>query len=71
MLLGSNYTSGNYLIGINILDRSSLAASEMPEIAELGLSSLGRTFVVSANDAVNSGIYAGNYTAGQYVPSSR
>ncbi|MDA9033320.1 TonB-dependent receptor [Gammaproteobacteria bacterium] len=68
LLLGSNYTSGNYLIGINILDRSSLAASEMPEIAELGLSSLGRTFVVSANDAVNSGIYAGNYTAGQYVP---
>ena len=68
LLLGSNYTSGNYLIGINILDRSSLAASEMPEIAELGLSNLGRTFVVSANDAVNSGIYAGNYTAGQYVP---
>jgi hypothetical protein len=30
LLIGSNYKNGNYIFGINLLDRSSLSASEIP-----------------------------------------
>jgi hypothetical protein len=61
LLIGSNYKNGSYVFGLNILDRSALSASEIPGIAELGLSGLGKSFKISADDTVNSGMYSGTY----------
>ena len=68
LLIGSNYKNGSYVFGLNILDRSALSASEISGIAELGLSGLGKTFKISADDTVNSGMYSGTYVANQFVP---
>ena len=68
LLIGSNYKNGSYVFGLNILDRSALSASEIPGIAELGLSGLGKSFKISADDTVNSGMYSGSYVANQFVP---
>ena len=68
LLIGSNYKNGGYIFGLNILDRSALSASEIPGIAELGLSGLGKSFKISADDTVNSGMYSGSYVANQFVP---
>ena len=68
LLIGSNYKYGNYVFGLNILERSALSASEIPRIAELGLSGLGKTFKISTDDTVSSGSYSGNYNANQFVP---
>ena len=40
----------------------------MPRIAELAISGLGNTFIMTADDNVNDGLYAGEYTSGQVVP---
>ena len=66
--MGSNYKNGNYVFGLNILERSALSASEIPRIAELGLSGLGKTFKISTDDTVSNGLYSGNYNANQFVP---
>ena len=68
LLFGSSFDKGNYVFGLNILDRSALSASEIPGIAELGLSGLGKTFKISSQDIVNEGMYAGEYSANQFVP---
>jgi iron complex outermembrane receptor protein len=68
VLFGSSFKDGNYVIGINLLDRSPLSASEMPEIAELGISSLGRSFKVSEADSLSTGLWAGDYTENQKIP---
>ena len=68
LLFGSTYENGNYVIGLNILDRSALSASEIPGIAELGLSTLGKSFKTSAADEVVSGLYEGQYDADEWVP---
>ena len=68
LLFGSTYENGNYVIGLNILDRSALSASEIPGIAELGLSTLGKSFKTSAADEVASGLYKGQYDANEWVP---
>ena len=68
LLYGSNYKKGNYVLGINILDRSSLSASEIPGIAELAISGLGRSFKVTEADVVSSGLWAGTYQSNQKIP---
>jgi iron complex outermembrane receptor protein len=68
LLFGSTYENGNYVIGLNILDRSALSASEIPGIAELGLSTLGKSFKTSAAVEVASGLYEGQYDANEWVP---
>ena len=68
LLFGSTYENGNYVIGLNILDRSALSASEIPGIAELGLSTLGKSFKTSAADEIASGLYEGQYDANEWVP---
>ena len=56
ILYGSSYKNGNYVLGINILDRSPLSASEIPGIGELAISGLGRSFKVTEADSVSSGL---------------
>ena len=61
LLYGTEVFNGDLVIGINSLERSPLSASEIPGIAELGLSTLGKTFKLLGPDEVSSGIYAGSY----------
>ena len=61
MLYGTEVFNGDLVIGINSLERSPLSASEIPGIAELGLSTLGKTFKLLGPDEVSPGIYAGSY----------
>ena len=61
LLYGTNIFNGDLVIGLNSLERSALSASEIPGIAELGLSGLGKTFKLIGSDEVSSGIYAGSY----------
>ena len=53
LLFGSTYENVNYVIGLNVLDRSALSASEIPGIAETGVSFLGKSFLISADDIVS------------------
>ena len=60
-LYGGKFRKINYVVGHNRLERSPLSAKEIPGIAELGLSGLGKTFKLLGPDTVESGIYAGDY----------
>ena len=68
MLYGSNYENGNYILGLQYLKRTPLSASEIPGIAELAISGLGRSFKVSEADQVNDGIWSGQYEKNQKIP---
>ena len=68
IIFGKEFNNANLVLAANFLDRSPLSSSEIPKIAENGLSTLGNTFKVSEADSVMSGDYAGEYTAGQWVP---
>ncbi|MEK9650517.1 MAG: TonB-dependent receptor [Gammaproteobacteria bacterium] len=64
---GKNVLGGNLTFGVNLLDKTPLNASEIPRIAELGISTLGNTFKLLDDADVNSGPYAGSYKAGEWV----
>ena len=68
VLYGGNVFDGNFVVALSALDRSPLTASEIPKIAELGLSGLGKSFKVTASDSVISGPYAGSYSQNQTIP---
>ena len=68
IIFGKEFNNANLVLAANFLDRSPLSSSEIPKIAENGLSTLGNTFKVSEADSVLSGDYAGAYAAGQWVP---
>ena len=68
IIFGKEFNNANLVLAANFLDRSPLSSSEIPKIAENGLSTLGNTFKVSEVDSVLSGDYAGEYSAGQWVP---
>ena len=68
IIFGKEFNNANLVLAANFLDRSPLSSSEIPKIAENGLSTLGNTFKGSEGDSVLSGDYAGEYTAGQWVP---
>jgi iron complex outermembrane receptor protein len=67
-LMGANFEKLNYSIGLNILDRNPLSASEINGIAELAISGLGRSFKVHDDDVVINGPWAGEYTKGEKIP---
>ena len=66
-LFGKKFDESNIVIALDYLDRSPLNASEISGIAELGLSTLGNSFKVSADDVINSGLYQGSYSENQWV----
>ena len=68
LIFGSELLGLDMVFGYNQLDRSPLSASEIPGVAELALSSLGNTFIISEADVIDNGIYAGSYAAGDVVP---
>ena len=68
LIFGAELLGFDMVFGFNQLDRSPLSAEEIPGIAELALSSLGNTFIVSEADVIDTGLYAGSYAAGEIVP---
>tara|TARA_B100000131_G_scaffold122196_1_gene119285 strand:- start:327 stop:2924 length:2598 start_codon:yes stop_codon:yes gene_type:complete len=67
-LYGAKNWNIDLVIAYDQLEKKPLSANEIPRIAELGLSLLGNTFIVSADDEIAEGLYAGNYTENQIVP---
>ncbi|MDA9916322.1 TonB-dependent receptor [Gammaproteobacteria bacterium] len=68
VLYGGNTFDGNFVVALSALNRSPLNASEIPKIAELGLSGLGNSFKITASDTLTSGPYAGSYSPNQTIP---
>lgn len=68
ILYGADLGSWDIVFSGNMLDRSPLSASEIPNIAELALSGLGNTFITTAPDEIEEGPYKGIYSANQIVP---
>ena len=68
VLYGGNVFDGTFVVAISALDRSPLNASEIPKIAELGLSGLGNSFKITASDSISSGPYEGSYSQNQTIP---
>ena len=68
IIFGKEFKNSNLVLAMNFLNRSSLSSSDIPRIAENGLSTLGNTFKVSEVDTILVGDYAGAYTSGQWVP---
>ena len=67
-LYGAKNSNIDLVIAYDQLEKKPLSANEIPRIAELGLSLLGNSFIVSADDEITEGLYAGTYTEGQIVP---
>ena len=67
-LYGTKNRNTNLVIAYDQLEKKPLSANEIPRIAELGLSLLGNSFIVSADDEIDEGLYAGTYIEGQIVP---
>ncbi len=67
-LYGAKNWNTNLVIAYDQLEKKPLSANEIPRIAELGLSLLGNSFIVSADDEIDEGLYAGTYTEDQIVP---
>ncbi|MDA9785524.1 TonB-dependent receptor [Gammaproteobacteria bacterium] len=68
VLYGGNAFDGNFVVALSALNRSPLNASEIPKIAELGLSGLGNSFKITASDTLTSGPYAGSFSPNQTIP---
>ena len=68
VLYGGNAFDGNFVVALSALNRSPLNASEIPKIAELGLSGLGNSCKITASDTLTSGPYAGSYSTNQTIP---
>jgi iron complex outermembrane receptor protein len=66
-LIGQPMLGGQITFGLNFLDRAPLNASEIPRVAELGISTLGNTFKVLEDTVISAGPYAGSYNAGEWV----
>jgi len=66
-LFGKNFVEADLVLAFDYLKRSPLNASEIPSIAELGLSTLGNSFKLSEDDDVLTGIYQGSYLQDQWV----
>ncbi|MDC3124928.1 TonB-dependent receptor [Gammaproteobacteria bacterium] len=64
---GAESGDTNFVIAYSTLDRSPLSQSEL-ELAPLGISGLGTSFLLFGPSTVDSGPYAGTYSAFQNVP---
>tara|TARA_B100000676_G_scaffold117297_1_gene116754 strand:- start:580 stop:3177 length:2598 start_codon:yes stop_codon:yes gene_type:complete len=67
-LYGAKNWNIDLVIAYDQIEKKPLSANEIPRIAELGLSLLGNSFIVSADDEITEGLYAGTYIEGQIVP---
>lgn len=57
------------VLAATALRRGTLNSRERPDLVNRAISSLGTSFILSEDVTVDSGPYAGTYTAGQNVPN--
>ena len=67
---GNGNGTTHLTIAGNYLDRSALSATKRPNLADNANSSLGSSFISYGAATVESGVYAGTYEPGQYIPNA-
>ena len=67
-LYGANFKDLKFVFGYNNLQRSPLPVIDFRKLAELAVSGLGNSFVLTEADTVEEGPYAGEYEEGALVP---
>ena len=66
---GAENGNSNFVLAASILDRSPMSGADFdPSLAQLGISGLGTSFLLFGPSTVDSGPYAGTYSAFQNVP---
>ena len=66
---GTENGNSNFVLAASILDRSPMSGADFdPSLAQLGISGLGTSFLLFGPSTVDSGPYAGTYSAFQNVP---
>ena len=66
-IYGGEFGNSNVVLAYSTLDRSPMPGSAK-NLAPLGISGLGTSFLLLGADTVTSGPYAGTYAAGENVP---
>ena len=66
-IYGGEFGNSNVVLAYSTLDRSPMPGSAK-DLAPLGISGLGTSFLLLGADTVTSGPYAGTYAAGENVP---
>jgi iron complex outermembrane receptor protein len=69
-LYGNSLNDINLVLGLEILNRSSLPSKKIEGISELGVSMFGNSFEATENDTAGTGAYAGNYSSGDIIQDS-
>ena len=68
VIWGAEKDSSNFVVAFSKLDRSPMSSALIPELSQLAISGLGNSFLLFGPSTVDSGPYAGTYTAFQNVP---
>ena len=68
LLYGDSFKNINLILGLEILNRSSLPSKKIEGISELGVSMFGNSFQATVDNTTGSGAYAGGtYSTGDII----
>ena len=67
-LYGFKSNKSNLILGIESLYRSPLSAKKIDGIADLSISTFGKTFITTGKEEISSGPYEGIYEKGAKIP---
>lgn len=67
-LYGFKSNKSNLILGLESLYRSPLSARQIDGIADLSISTFGKTFITTEKEEILSGPYQGNYEKGEKIP---
>ena len=71
LIYGTSTENGNFVFAITALDRSPLYGSAFdPSLVPLGISGFGTSFLAFGSGTVDSGDYAGTYSAFENIPDA-
>ena len=67
-LYGFKNDKNKLVFGLESFYRSPLSAREIDGIADLSISTFGKTFITTENEEISSGPYTGTYEKGEKIP---
>ena len=67
-LYGFKSNKNNLILGLESLYRSPLSARQIDGIADLSISTFGKTFITTEKEEILSGPYQGTYVKGEKIP---
>ena len=67
-LYGFKSNKNNLILGLESLYRSPLSARQIDGIADLSISTFGKTFITTEKEEILSGPYQGTYEKGEKIP---